>query len=80
MKDDPTKQASVIIAILLTILMVVVAYLCSGGSANGSSSSRTCQSCGRSFTDSSNISSIKKTNMCKNCYGNFEWGMKATGQ
>lgn len=70
------NKFSIIVGILLTILIVVVAYLCSGCSAGGSS--RTCRSCGRSFTDSSNVSSIKKTNMCTNCYGNYQWGISIT--
>lgn len=71
------NKFSIIVGILLTILIVVVAYLCSGCSAGGGSS-RTCRSCGRSFTDSSNVSSIKKTNMCTNCYGNYQWGISIT--
>ena len=30
-----------------------------------------CRACGRSYTDNTNIISIKKTNMCENCYQNY---------
>ena len=43
----------------------------SGGSTNTSSKTATCQSCGRSFSDSTEKNYIKWTNMCKNCYRNY---------
>ena len=36
-----------------------------------------CQSCGRSFTDSSNKNSIRKTGMCENCYKNYKTAKSA---
>ena len=62
------------------ILVFFCAIISIGGGSSGSSHSRTCKSCGKSYTDSANTLSIAKTGMCENCYGNFEWGMKATGK
>lgn len=45
------------------------------GSSSGSSKSRTCKSCGRSFKvgdSAGNSSSIAKSGMCNNCYRNFK--------
>ncbi len=64
--------------IVLVIAMVLLFSMCGGLGSGSSSSSKTCRSCGRTFTDSANWKSISRTNMCTNCYGNFEWGMKAT--
>ena len=46
-------------------------------SFSGGSSSRTCSYCNRVFTDSENIKSIRKTNMCTNCYNNYKIGSDA---
>ena len=35
------------------------------------SNERKCESCGRKFSDSTNINYIVHTNMCRNCYRNF---------
>lgn len=36
--------------------------------------SATCKVCHREFTDSDDVESIKHTNMCSNCYDNYEFG------
>lgn len=41
-------------------------------SEKNTSNSKTCKSCGRSFDDSSNKKSIRKTGMCSNCYNNYK--------
>ena len=78
-----SRQDRIIIPILIAfviVAVVIVAVVSSGGGSGSSSKERTCQVCHRTFTDQSNKSSIARTNMCKNCYQNFEWGMKATGK
>lgn len=66
--------------VVFIIVLVLCLSMCSGGGGGSSSSSKTCRSCGRTFTDSANKKSISRTNMCTNCYNNFEWAMKATGK
>lgn len=36
--------------------------------------SATCKVCHREFTNSDDVKSIKHTNMCLNCYDNYEFG------
>lgn len=38
---------------------------------------RTCGYCHKTFTDSSNVKSIKKTNMCNSCYSSYKFGSEA---
>lgn len=49
----------------------------SGSSANTVTKTNTCQSCGRSFSDSTEKKYIRMTNMCKTCYKNYCY---ATGE
>ena len=69
-------------AIALGVLFIVSLYsfgvLEQGGSSY--SGSKTCKVCHKSFSDSANKNSIGRTNMCKDCYRNFEFGMKSTGR
>ena len=66
-----------IICIIIVLVFTFGSQVTSGGgsgSSNTSYNSKTgvtsykCLSCGRTFTDSDNRSSIRRTNMCKNCY------------
>lgn len=70
----------IIIAIIIALLLVVPELINGSSSTGGGSSSRTCGYCGRKFTDSSNKSSIARTNMCVNCYNNFKWASSAVGK
>ena len=67
---------AIIFVIIIVLLIFVGLGSCGGGS--GDTSAR-CGSCGRTFTDSSNIHSIAYKNMCKNCYGNYKWSQDALG-
>lgn len=51
----------------------------SSGKSSGSSSkdASKCKSCGREFTDDANKKSIRHTNMCTNCYSNYQFGTAA---
>lgn len=67
-----------IFIIFLSLGMVSCLGSC-GGSSNSHTNSRTCKVCHRTFTDSSNTMNIAKTNMCLNCYRNFQYGQKMKG-
>lgn len=56
-------------------LMVFSGHL--NPSFSGGRNSKTCSNCGRVFTDSENVGSIRKTNMCTNCYNNYKFGTEA---
>ena len=58
---------------ILVIFIALVSGESGGGTGSGSSSSRSaeCHICGRTFTDSENVRSIRNTNMCKRCYSNY---------
>ena len=62
----------------LVIMVVSASILVFSGrmrpSFSGGGSSAVCSSCDRVFTDSDNVRSIKKTNMCTNCYSNYKVG------
>ena len=79
-KNSTGLSTGAIVAIIVGICILVGAIMAMTDDSSSSSNSKTCKSCNRSYTDSANTMSIAKTGMCKNCYGNFEWGMKATGQ
>lgn len=70
----------IILAVIIALLLIVPELLNSSPSTGGGTSSRTCGYCGRKFTDSSNKSSIARTNMCVNCYNNFKWASSAVGK
>lgn len=46
-------------------------------SSSSSKNSSRCKVCGRSFTDDENKKSIRHTNMCVNCYNNYQFGVEA---
>lgn len=46
-------------------------------SSSSSKNSSRCKYCGRSFTDDENKKSIRHTNMCLNCYDNYQFGVAA---
>ena len=79
-----TNLKTIIIIAVVVALLLFIPELLNGnlGSSNtgSSGSSRTCPSCGRKFTDSTNKSSIARTNMCTNCYNNFKWASSAVGK
>ncbi len=61
---------------LITFLAIIYFFysLIFGGIGGGSSTStNTCLSCDRTYADSANKRSIRKTNMCQNCYSNYKW-------
>ena len=75
------KLYVIIIAIVL-IVVIIIAGLASGGGSE-THKTLTCKVCGRTFEagdPGGNFRSIVSTNMCKQCYKNFEYGMKATGK
>lgn len=64
-----------IVALILVVAICLSMVACTGGSSSGSSKTRTCKSCGRSFTvgdSAGNSMSIAKSGMCNNCYRNFK--------
>ena len=79
------KTGNIIILVISIIMAVLMVRCCFGGSSSGSShsaSSNTCKSCGRTFQagdSGGNYMNIAKTGMCKNCYGNYQWGKDAIG-
>lgn len=76
MNEKPSKSSGGIVIAILVVILVAFLTMCSSGGGGGSSS-KTCRSCGRSFSSGSNLSSIKKTGMCTNCYGNYSWAKSA---
>lgn len=56
-------------------LMVFSGHL--NPSFSGGRNSKTCSYCGRVFTDSENVDSIRKTNMCNSCYSSYKFGSEA---
>lgn len=76
------RIAYAFIGILFAAMIIFVVSLASGssGGGGGSGGSKTCPVCGRTFSDSSNVSSIRRRNMCNSCYSNYQWGQNATGR
>ena len=67
-----------VILLIVSILIWVVIFAClftTPTSSSNSSDTRTCSYCDRSFNLSDNRDdfwSIKRTNMCENCYRNYK--------
>jgi len=84
MNKKENNEVGIGTKIISYIFIILVGYWvvsCNMGNSSGSSSgSKTCKSCGRTFSDTSNFMSIAKTGMCKNCYNNYNWGKAATGK
>lgn len=76
------RIAYAFVGILFAAMAIFLVSLASGGPGGGSGSggSKTCPVCGRTFSDSSNISSIRRRNMCSSCYSNYQWGQNARGR
>ncbi len=83
--NSPISNNTIIIIAVLCFAIPVFAGLMSMFSGNSSrnysssNNSATCRVCHRVFTDSNNKHSIAQTNMCENCYNNYQWGQAATG-
>ena len=72
--EKRNQKHSIIFALILAIVLNVAVGLAPGlfAGGGGGGSSYTCQSCGRSFSSGTDDSrSVSRTNMCSNCYGNF---------
>lgn len=84
MNNKVKTRAIFILGVILCIGVAMMLSSCVGSSssttATSTSNSKTCQVCGKTFTDSDNKHSIKMTNMCKQCYSNYEYAMNATGK
>ena len=46
---------------------------------SSNSGAKTCRICGTSYSDSENVKSIQRTNMCTRCYNNYKYASKAAG-
>lgn len=67
------------------VIIIVFWFFCvmstdSGSSSNSGDKGSTCAVCGRTFTDYENKKSIRRNNMCQNCYKNYEYGMAMNGK
>ncbi len=82
MGSSSNLKLYVIIFVIVLIVVIICAGLASGGGSE-THKSLTCKVCGRTFEagdPGGNFRSIVTTNMCKQCYKNFEYAMKATGR
>lgn len=71
-KRNHTLVMAVILAIILAVVVNFLPGSLVGGGGGGGGSSKTCQSCGREFAaGTASAKSISRTNMCSNCYGNY---------
>lgn len=73
--EKRNQKHSLIFALIFAIVLNIAVGYAPGlfaGGGGGGSSSYTCQYCGRSFSSGTDDSrSVARTNMCSNCYGNF---------
>lgn len=63
----------VVMGIVIALFVALLSTCGGGGSSSSSSKSRSaeCHICGRTYTDSSNVRSIRNTNMCNKCYRDY---------
>lgn len=66
-------KKSILLIVVLLILVVLLIGTCSGGSGSSytSGDTRVCRVCNKTFSDSGNVKSIRRTNMCSRCYSNY---------
>lgn len=69
--DNKQGGGSTILIIIVVILILAGLGSCVGDS--DSNDSRRCSSCGKTFTNSADTSSIAWSSMCENCHDNFEF-------
>lgn len=74
------KAGDTKLRIIFTIIGIAAIAIALNFGSGSSGSSNQCGYCHRKFSDHENIMSIKKTNLCLNCYKNYQWGQKATGK
>ena len=69
--DNKQGGGSTILIVIVVILILAGLGSCVGNSDSGNSSK--CGSCGRTYTNSDDRSSIAWRNMCENCYDNYKF-------
>lgn len=72
----------VLLIIVACVLVFSMIGSCMGDTGGSNSSTAKCRSCGRTFKAgdaAGNYRSIARTNMCKNCYSNYQWAQSALG-
>ena len=82
--SDVAFYAIVIVIFLLLYGSCQGCKSCASSSASKYSSSEytssVCSSCHRTFTDSANRKSIRRTGMCELCFENYKYGMAMKGK
>lgn len=72
----------VLLVIVACVLLFAMIGSCMGDTGSSNASTAKCKSCGRTFKAgdaAGNYRSIARTNMCKNCYSNYQWAQNALG-
>lgn len=57
-------------ALIVALILCGILYVTLSGGNSGSHN--TCEYCHKEFSDSTNLNSIARTNMCSNCAGNYK--------
>lgn len=70
---NQTKSHTGIIAIAAIIIVLALFGACGKKCNSSSGKSATCQVCHKTFTNSSDVSSIRWHNMCEKCYSNYKY-------
>ena len=71
---------ALITTLIIVGLIIALPFACSAGGSSSSYDRLTCQSCGRTVELGNNeYYTIKRTNMCDNCYAHFQWAQNALG-
>ena len=71
-KINETKKYSMAGIIILAIVCIITVISFVGNVSDSKFADNQCHTCERKFTDSDNKMSIAKTNMCENCYNNYD--------
>ena len=81
-QNSKPNVGGVIVLVIMVVLFIAMLGSCFGSSGSSSysssSSTRTCGYCKREFSDATNKNYILHTNMCRNCYRNYCWGIGET--
>ncbi len=69
MEKSKTKGSGMLIAVVVIVLLALLSQC----NKDSSSQSKTCGVCNKTFTNSEDVESISKYNLCKNCNDRYEF-------
>lgn len=71
-QDSDNDNSLVLLAVIIVAIVLVITVSCSNGNSSSPDTAK-CEVCGKTYTNSDDVSSIAWNNMCERCYENFKF-------